>query len=659
MNECVITGIGLVTSLGDTVQENYSKICANQTGIKEIKGISTENCYTNLGAEITQITMDGEPEEGLSILSKTNKGFTVDLQGNTKSKNKKYFYILRKALDDAVKDAKLLDNSRIVILNATCSGDSDRATQIYNKDSIYNNKDFNEESITDRTFDEVIKKSSLCLVPPDNVITISTACSSGTVALYYAYNLIASGKEDRVVVIGADVLSDVHFSGFLSLKALDTKPCAPLSNPNGLTLGEGAAAIILESEKAAKERKADWYCYLDGGAISSEAHHITAPDSTGESQLYTMQKALEDAKFTVKAVDYIYTHGTGTIANDTAESLAIEKLTKDIDKFEGPYVSSSKSALGHTLGVSGIINAVLATRMFYEGTLLPTVGFSGEGINKNVNYIRQYETFKMPNVILCNSFAFGGNDASIVLSRKQKYPEGWIDNIIEDPIEVLSWDLYTNLYKNPEDFIDINCLPEKNLVVPSAKDFLNCGIDVNNLRKMDLYSRVKSVSGIRALKKAGIEVTESNCYEIGILGSSEIGTPTAIDSTYGKIIYEKGNNWGDAGIFPNSVYNAGDGWLSINTGIKGACLSVIEGLNGFPMCYNMVSTLFDMHKVNILLLSYCDIKDDKIMCCSIVLGRAQEGKEVKYQWDRNSSWYLSSQQLMRKIIKRTTDGHRE
>lgn len=662
MNQCVITGVGLVTSLGQTADETFENIRNGKSGIKPLKRISTEGCYTNLGAEVPEVTLTRAA--GASAYASINdtlvyqdisKPYSQNLftnKGIWNGRDHKYYHLLGKALDDALADAHLTTKditSNDILLNATCSGDADAATFRFDEKSAYS-------SLNDTFFVKNIANDTLELLKPttmyfnyDKSITISTACSSGTVALAYARLLIESGKTERVVVMGSDIISDVQFSGFLSLKSLDEGPCKPFSNPNGLTLGDGAAAIVLESESSAIKRQEDWYCYLSGSMLSSEANHITSPDASGNSQAYTMEGALNDAGTNISNVDFIYTHGTGTPKNDEAESLAIEKLIKGLDKYSSPYVGSSKSAVGHTLGVSGLVNVALSSKMFQNHTLLPTVGFSGDGINNNINYIGNFETLKDPNIILCNSFAFGGNDASIVLSRKSFKD---ISNDIKRPnIEILGWDLYTNLYESVLGFLTLEVLPNGQPSLPSPSSFTKDGIDLNNLRKMDLYSRVKSVSGIRALKEAGVIVSNDNCYKIGILGGSETGSPTPMDKEYCENLAKNGNTWGNPILFPNSVYNAGDGWLSINTGIKGACISTINAIDSIGAYYTMADTLLESGKIDTLLLSYCNIENNGITCISVVLRATYDNIDIDRNWKNKKEFNPRPNQLITNLIK--------
>ena len=621
MRNCVIVGVSAVTALGETIDETFANIQSGKTGIREVEHISTEGCYSHVGAEVSSVSTVKDiiedslyPHSSLSkshphnkiVYSKYNSTSEAPPLFRDNCGINKYYHILGKAISDALADAKLkksdLDIQDNILINATCSGDSDKALTIGPSD----NKPILHETFTHWVY-----------IPLPS-ITVSTACSSGLAALSMASNMIRMGKVSRAVIVGADIISDIHFAGFNALRAMDTEACKPFSNPNGLTLGDGASAIILEAEYLAHQRNANIYCYVSGSSITTEASHITTPDPTGDSQLKTMQLALRDAGKSISDIDFIYAHGTGTPKNDEAESKAIEKLLATSAKPARPYVGSSKSAIGHTLGASGLINTALAAKMFEHKLLLPTVGFEGIGINNNINYKSKNVTLLSPKNILCNAFAFGGHDTSLILSRKGRCDNSELDN---KDISVLGWDTTKANFINNKAEINVDSFKAEHL-------------DLNLVRKMDGYARMKCLSGIRALRDAGIKVVDQNRYKIGIFGISLVGTPSLYDPAQSKPLKEKGNGWGDTTIFPNSVQNAGDGWLSICTGIKGYSLSTLAYPNT-RLLFEYIIDLINANIINVAVISSCnteynlDYKDiDTITCNTIIIGK--NGNSSKY-----------------------------
>ncbi|MGH4001514.1 MAG: beta-ketoacyl-[acyl-carrier-protein] synthase family protein, partial [Pseudonocardiaceae bacterium] len=180
-------------------------------------------------------------------------------------------------------------------------------------------------------------------------VVISNACAAGANAIGWAVDTIRHGRADAMLAGGVDVLDLLSLAGFDSLKALDAQPCAPLSRSTGLTLGEGAALLVLESGTAAAERGAEVLGWVLGYGLSSDAHHATAPDPQGSGARRAMGSALAQAGLQPRDVDYLNAHGTGTPANDSAEPRAVDALFGA----QAPPMSSTKSQVGHMLGAAG------------------------------------------------------------------------------------------------------------------------------------------------------------------------------------------------------------------------------------------------------------------------------------------------------------------
>lgn len=241
-------------------------------------------------------------------------------------------------------------------------------------------------------------------------LSISTACSSGSKALLAAKRWLQQDICDVVIAGGVDVLCQLTVNGFHALGALSDQPGLPFSaNRKGINIGEGAALMVLTREKAALN--------LLGGGESSDAHHISSPDPSGQGAIRAMQGALNDAGLEPDQIDYINLHGTGTLQNDAMESLAVHKLFgADVS------CSSTKSLTGHTLGAAGAIEAVLSAMSMSEinqdNTHLPHV-FDDDYDDqlKPLQLVKPGLEMARPKTILSNSFAFGGSNAAIILGQ--------------------------------------------------------------------------------------------------------------------------------------------------------------------------------------------------------------------------------------------------
>lgn len=237
-------------------------------------------------------------------------------------------------------------------------------------------------------------------------ISFSTACTSSANALGYAKEVISKGIYKNVLVVGADSLCHTTVCGFSALSVLSSRPCTPFeSNREGMNVAEAVAVLLLQDKKTQNNS-----IELCGVGYSSDAHHMTQPHPDGDGAKKAMQNALNDAGVSHEDISYINTHGTGTIANDNSEANAIASLFTN-----KPYISSSKSFTGHTLGAAGAIEAIISVQVLQKQIIIPCkdlnnpqrddILYTNEPINKEINYV------------LSNSFAFGGNNTSLIFGK--------------------------------------------------------------------------------------------------------------------------------------------------------------------------------------------------------------------------------------------------
>jgi 3-oxoacyl-[acyl-carrier-protein] synthase II len=218
-----------------------------------------------------------------------------------------------------------------------------------------------------------------------------------------------------VVTGGSEALSELTFSGFNSLRLVDPEYCRPFDkNRAGLSLGEGAAILILENYDHARSRQATIYAEVLGYATNSDAFHMTSPDPEAKGMTRVMKKALDAARLDVEQVDYINAHGTATPVNDKTETLAIknvfgEKGAKQV------AVSSTKSMVGHCLGAAGAIEAAATVLALHEQFLPPTIHLDTPDPDCDLDYIPNQSRREKLSIALSNSFAFGGNNTTLVM----------------------------------------------------------------------------------------------------------------------------------------------------------------------------------------------------------------------------------------------------
>lgn len=246
--------------------------------------------------------------------------------------------------------------------------------------------------------------------------TITTACSSSATAIGWGADLVATGRLKAVVCGGSDAISLLTYAGFNSLRVVDPEPCAPFSlGRRGISLGEGAAFFVLEDEEDAVERGVRIHGYVLGYAAAGEAFHMTAPEPTGGEAARVMEGAMKYAGVAKGEIGWVNAHGTGTPLNDVVESKAM-KLVFGESAGKVPLVST-KGLTGHCLGSAGAIEAVATMISLIEGIIPQTLNFRGRDPECDLDYCHDGARPSSATVALSNSFAFGGNITSLVVSR--------------------------------------------------------------------------------------------------------------------------------------------------------------------------------------------------------------------------------------------------
>ncbi|MEA1914311.1 MAG: beta-ketoacyl synthase N-terminal-like domain-containing protein [Campylobacterota bacterium] len=237
-------------------------------------------------------------------------------------------------------------------------------------------------------------------------IVFSTACTSSANALGYAHETLAKGIYKNALVVGVDSLSQTTVGGFLSLGVLSSNPCIPFDqNRDGMNVAEAIACVLVQTTPSKN------CVQLCGVGYSSDAHHMTHPHPEGLGAQQAMQQALEKAKIKAEDIDYINAHGTGTKANDSAEANAINALFSQ----NKPYVSSTKSITGHTLGAAGAIEAIVCMKVI-ETSTVPANKALEIPEHQDLNFSTQQKSFDV-QYVMSNSFAFGGNNCSLIFGK--------------------------------------------------------------------------------------------------------------------------------------------------------------------------------------------------------------------------------------------------
>jgi 3-oxoacyl-[acyl-carrier-protein] synthase II len=247
------------------------------------------------------------------------------------------------------------------------------------------------------------------------ITILSNACSSGGNAIGHAFDLIRGGRSERVMAGGYDALGELVFSGFDSLQALSPTVCRPFdAKRDGLALGEGAAVVNLETFESARRRGAEILGELIGYGTAIDQHHLTQPHPQGSTTLAVMKQACANANVTPEEIDYINAHGTGTVLNDSSEALAISEWAGR--RTTTLPVSSTKAGIGHLLGGAGAVEAVVCLMTLREQWLPPEIEFETPDPACEFPVVQKPQDARV-NVVLSNSFGFGGVNATLIFRR--------------------------------------------------------------------------------------------------------------------------------------------------------------------------------------------------------------------------------------------------
>ena len=238
-------------------------------------------------------------------------------------------------------------------------------------------------------------------------IVISNACISGVIGIITGMRLLRTGQYENAVIAGADVISSFILSGFESFQALSPQICRPFDKSrDGLNLGEGAATIILSTNK-----KYEQNIKMLGGSVSNDANHISGPSRTGQELSFAIDQSLKEAGVSADDIDFISAHGTATPYNDEMEAKAI-----NLSQLQSVPLNSLKGYYGHTLGAAGLIESIISIQSLNEGLLLPTPGYNESGVTQPVNVVADIKPIQAKSFLKTAS-GFGGCTAAVIFGK--------------------------------------------------------------------------------------------------------------------------------------------------------------------------------------------------------------------------------------------------
>lgn len=386
-----ITGMGVVSAIGNSVDDNWHALLRDKRGIGKAQYVDSKLTETFFFGEVPLSNAALRVELGISPESTYARTTLLAI------------HAAREAL---LQSTVLASDIDAIIMGCTVSSMCETLKLYENAQGIDNGSMLYDRYDIGSVAMEI--SEWMGEIPIQN--TINTACSSSANAIMQGAMMIRSGRAQRVLVGGADALSKYTLNGFNSMMLLSTNHCTPFSaTRDGINLGEGAAFLVLESEDVLGDRVP--LAELIGYGNANDSYHATSISAEGEGPYLAMQKALKQAQIMPETIDYINAHGTGTENNDITEYHAISRLFHTI-----PPYSSTKVFTGHTLGAAGAIEAVFSILMLNENTLIGDNQFTTSDAAMHTTPVGSPVHIPV-NCVMSNSFGFGGNCSSLIFAK--------------------------------------------------------------------------------------------------------------------------------------------------------------------------------------------------------------------------------------------------
>jgi 3-oxoacyl-[acyl-carrier-protein] synthase II len=401
----LITGVGVVSSIGLGKDAFFRALAAGQTGIGPVEAFDA----TALGRTNAGEVKAFRPRDHLTAAEARRMGRCSQMA----------LAATRMAIKDSGIDEAALKGPRASVVLGTTMGEADVLEDL---DHGWISKG---RAGVRRAW---IPKYGSTLLPihvaralgaEGSVLSLPAACAAGNYAIGLACDLIRAGRADVIVTGAAEMLQELQFSGFVRLAAMAPSKCQPFDlNRQGLILGEGAGVLVVESEAHAVRRNANVLAEIGGHGMTCDAYHITRPHPDALGSIGAMRQAIERSGLTPDAIDFVNAHGTGTKHNDAAES----KVMHDVFGGRRVPISSMKSMLGHCMGAASALEAIGCVMTLETGIYPPTIGYETPDPDCNVDVVANQARRGKADIVLNNSLAFGGYNSVTCLARPGKLP---------------------------------------------------------------------------------------------------------------------------------------------------------------------------------------------------------------------------------------------
>jgi 3-oxoacyl-[acyl-carrier-protein] synthase II len=405
----VVTGLGIVSPVGNTVQEAWNNIVAGRTGITRVTRFDPQRLASQIAGEVKgfDVSQYLSAKEARRMDTFIHYGMAAGLQ----------------AWRDSGVSVTEQNAERIGINFGSGIGGLPLIEAMHDELKKSGPRRVSPFFIPGTIINMIAGNLSIMLGVKGPNLAIVTACTTSTHCIGEAAKSIRYGEADVMIAGGAEAtVTELAMAGFASARALSTRNDDPAgaSRPwdkerDGFVLGEGAGAVVLEELELAKKRGARIYCEVAGYGVSADAYHMTAPAEDGDGAYRCMRNALADAGLGVENVDYINAHGTSTPLGDIAETIALKRLLGE--RARQAAVNSTKSMTGHLLGAAGGIEAVFTALALQEQVSPPTINLQHPDPQCDLDYVPNAARRLRIRVALSNSFGFGGTNGTLVFAR--------------------------------------------------------------------------------------------------------------------------------------------------------------------------------------------------------------------------------------------------
>ncbi len=567
MSTAFITGIGIISPIGCDCASVLKSLREKRDGI----GVATKIDASKFASQIC-----GEVRDFDCSLNMTEQ----ELETFTDP----FIRFAINAARLAAKDASMQSfPKKTAMVLATCNAGMNSGEKEYVRKFENPSEPFNWSISTQSEFYALVKAMAYTMKISGECFMVNTACSGSTAAIGLAESLVESGRYDCVLVGGADAMSLANYAGFSAIKVVSTEKIAPFSTPIGMNIGEGSAFWIVENEALVKARNARCYGKIIGHATTGDAHHPTQPDPRGDGAFRTMRNALKNSGVNISDVACINAHGSGTSANDKAESKGIAKFLNN----ENIPVTSTKSYTGHCMGATGIIEATCQLLAMNDNFIPPTLrnvgaragceieAVGGNGIDTN------YDCFLSAN------YAFAGNNAAIVVTKPDFEKFDKTKPTKKTRIAITGVGTVTSLGIGVDS--NVESLLKGGYGISKIKRFdsQRCAglVELPNLRTFDRrvdfsgMNRISTYATIAtklALDNSSISVRRDNAEDVGIAVSTCRGSS---ETEHMEGVFADENRRGNIACFSNVTANSTAGWVSKALEIKGANITLTSGQN--------------------------------------------------------------------------------